>query len=85
MELPQLTALLAGRRGHFKTESGYHSEWWFELDRLFDDRVRLQPYVAELARRLAAFPADVICGPMTGCAKLAELIEGELGRGARPV
>ncbi len=60
-------------------ESGYHSEWWFELDRLLQQRERLQPFVAELARRLAAHRIDAVCGPMTGGAKLAGLIAGELG------
>lgn len=37
----QLIALLAGRRGRFQMESGYHSEPWFDLGRLFADRKRL--------------------------------------------
>ena len=60
-------------------ESGYHGEWWFELDRLLQQRERLQPFVSELARRLATHRIDAVCGPMTGGAKLAELIAGELG------
>ena len=74
-----LIALLAGRRGHFQMESGYHSEWWFELDRLFAEPARLRPFVAELARRLAVHRLDAVCGPMTGGAKLAEMIAAELG------
>lgn len=72
-------ALLAGRRGHFKTESGYHSEWWFELDRLFDEPARLQPFVVQLAQQLADYRVEVICGPMTGGALLAERVAAELG------
>jgi orotate phosphoribosyltransferase len=74
-----LLALLAGRRGHFRMESGYHSELWFNLDRLFEDRARLQPFVDELARRLAAHRIDAVVGPMTGGAKLAALIGAKLG------
>ncbi|HWA29228.1 MAG TPA: hypothetical protein VG734_26495 [Lacunisphaera sp.] len=74
-----LIALLAGRRGHFRMESGYHSELWFNLDALFADPMRLQPYVAELARRLAVHRPAAICGPMTGGAKLAGLIGAQLG------
>ena len=48
----ELITLLDGRRGHFQMESGYHSEQWFALDSLFEDRARLQPFAAELARRL---------------------------------
>jgi orotate phosphoribosyltransferase len=76
-----LTALLAGRRGHFRMESGYHSELWFNLDRLFENRVRLQPFVDDLARRLAAHRIEAVCGPVTGGAKLAELIGAKLGIG----
>jgi orotate phosphoribosyltransferase len=75
----ELLQLLAGRRGHFRMESGYHSEQWFDLDRLFDSRVRLQPFVSELARRLAVHRVDAVCGPVTGGAKLAELVASELG------
>jgi orotate phosphoribosyltransferase len=73
-------ALLAGRRGHFEMESGYHSEWWFELGRLFDDPEPLKPFVSELAARIARTGAEVICGPCVGGAKLARLIADESGR-----
>jgi orotate phosphoribosyltransferase len=74
-----LASLLAGRRGHFRMESGYHSELWFNLDRLFEDRARLQPFVDDLAARLSAHRIEAVCGPMTGGAKLAEMIGGKLG------
>lgn len=74
-----ITALLAGRRGHFQLESGYHSESWFELGSLFDHSDELRPFVTELARRLSSHGANAVCGPMTGGAKLAELISSELG------
>jgi orotate phosphoribosyltransferase len=70
--------LLAGRRGHFRMESGYHSEWWYDLNRLFDRPECLRPFVSELARRLRPHGADVICGPMTGGARLAEQVAAEL-------
>ena len=74
-----LLKLLSGRRGHFRMESGYHSELWFELDRLFAQPERLQPFVVELAARLARCTPDAVCGPMSGGAKLAELIAAEIG------
>jgi len=74
----ELLALLAGRRGHFRMESGYHSERWFNLDKLFEDPVRLQPFVDELARRLAAHRIEAVVGPMTGGAKLAAMIGAKL-------
>ncbi len=73
-----LLALLAGRRGHFRMESGYHSELWFDLDKLFEDPARLQPFVDDLASRLAAHRIEAVCGPMTGGAKLAAMIGTKL-------
>ncbi|HJW49561.1 MAG TPA: hypothetical protein VJ726_09105 [Candidatus Limnocylindria bacterium] len=73
-----ITALLAGRRGHFAMESGYHSAEWFELGSLFDHPDELAPFVTDLARRLGSHGVDSVCGPMTGGAKLARLIAREL-------
>lgn len=74
-----LLSLLAGRRGHFQMESGYHSEHWFDLDALFEQRSRLQPFANELAERLAVHRLDAVCGPMTGGAELAAMIATSLG------
>jgi orotate phosphoribosyltransferase len=80
MALPDdLIALLAGRTGHFCMESGYHSERWFELDRVLVQRERLRPFVAALAQRIAAHRIDAVCGPMTGGAELAQRIAAEIG------
>jgi orotate phosphoribosyltransferase len=77
----KISALLAGRRGHFQMESGYHSEWWFGLGSLFDHPEELRAFVSELARRLSSHGPAAVCGPLTGGAKLAELISSELGIG----
>ena len=79
MSSEQLVSLLSGRRGHFAMESGYHSQHWYQLDRLMAQREQLRPFVAELARRLAKHEIQVICGPVTGGAQLAEMIGLELG------
>jgi orotate phosphoribosyltransferase len=75
----ELAQLLAGRHGHFRMESGLHSEWWYDLHALFADPARLQPYVADLAHRLRAYGIEAVCGPMTGGARLAEEIAAQLG------
>lgn len=77
----ELIKLLAGRRGHFRMESGYHSDAWFEFDRLFAQPEKLRPFVAALAQRLALHRPQAICGPMTGGARLAQAIAAELGAG----
>jgi orotate phosphoribosyltransferase len=71
--------LVAGKEGHFRLESGYHTERWLELDQLFRRPATLQPFVAELAGRIVAHRVDVICGPLTGGAFLAELMAVALG------
>ncbi len=60
-------------------ESGYHSEQWFELDRVLADRERLAPFVTELGRLLAVHRPEAICGPKVGGAILAERIAREQG------
>ena len=78
MDHPLLN-MIAGRRGHFRMESGYHSELWFELGPLFTTPERVRPYVMELARRLARHRPDAICGPEEGGATLAVMLGVELG------
>src|SRR5215217_1439995 len=74
----ELIQLLEGRSGHFQMESGYHSEQWFELNRLLAQTDRLRPFVFELGRRLASENIDAVCGPMSGGAQLAKMIAAEL-------
>ena len=73
-----ITTLVPARRGHFRMESGYHSASWFELGSLFEHPDELRPFAADLAQRLAAHGPDAVCGPMTGGAKLAQLIAATL-------
>jgi orotate phosphoribosyltransferase len=77
--LPDLLTLVGSRAGHFRLESGHHSNLWLELDQLFTRPSALRPFVAELARRVARFPVETVCGPLNGGAFLAELIASELG------
>jgi orotate phosphoribosyltransferase len=74
-----LLSLITARDGHFVYESGHHGELWLELDALFTRPRALRPFVVELARRLAPYETDVICGPMVGGAFLAQLIAEEMG------
>jgi orotate phosphoribosyltransferase len=76
--LAELLGLVAARHGHFRLESGHHAEVWLELDQLFKRPATLKPLIAELAGRVARHGVDVICGPLTGGAFLAELMAAEL-------
>ncbi len=70
--------LAGNRRGHFVMESGYHSALWFDLEGLFDG-ARVDPFVDHLASKLTTYDVDLVCGPATGGAKLAERLAGRLG------
>jgi orotate phosphoribosyltransferase len=71
--------LVGSRTGHFRLESGHHSDRWLELDQLFARPSALRPFVTELASRVARHRLDTVCGPLNGGALLAELIASELG------
>jgi orotate phosphoribosyltransferase len=84
MQMTEATATsflesIAGRRGHFQLESGYHSELWFELDALFADSKRIAPFVAQLADAIRPHKVDWVCGPLLGGAFLAQLVAQALG------
>jgi orotate phosphoribosyltransferase len=66
--------LVAGRRGHFRLESGYHSQLWLDLDPLFAEPRRVDPFVAGLSSLLRPYNLEGICGPLLGGAFLAQLI-----------
>lgn len=69
-----LLELVAVRRGHFRLESGYHADTWLELDRLATNPAALEPFAAMLANKISEHRVEVVCGPMTGGAFLAELL-----------
>ncbi len=66
--------LVAGRRGHFRLESGHHSALWLDLDPLFAQPRRIEPFVATLADALRPHAVSAVCGPLLGGAFLAQLI-----------
>jgi orotate phosphoribosyltransferase len=71
--------LVAGRRGHFRLESGHHSGLWLDLDPLFAEPKRIEPFVAGLANALRPYNVSVVCGPLLGGAFLAQLVAHSLG------
>lgn len=71
--------LFAAQSGHFCYESGHHGNLWLDLDSLFLHPSRLQPFVDELAQRLAKYRPAVVCGPLTGGAFLSQAIATTLG------
>lgn len=77
----ELERLLAARRGHFLLESGHHGDLWLDLDGLATRPARLRHLAAELADRLRRHPLEVVAGPLTGGAFLAQLVAAELDAG----
>jgi orotate phosphoribosyltransferase len=69
-----LFGALPVRTGHFRLESGYHTDTWLELDALFVDPVKIAPAVTMLAGRLRRHACDAVCGPMVGGAFLAQAL-----------
>ena len=68
-----------GRRGHFKLESGHHGDLWLQLETLCLRPRTMLPFAAQLAKRLAPYKVEVICGPLVEGAFVALLTAAELG------
>ena len=71
--------LVAGRHGHFRLESGYHGRLWLDLDPLFAEPRRVEPFVGALAASLRRYEVEAVCGPLLGGAFLAQLVAHALG------
>jgi len=70
-----LVDLMARRSGHFRFESGHHGDRWLEPDLLLQRPTALRPFAIALAQRLQRGPRfEVVCGPLTGGAFLAEMV-----------
>jgi orotate phosphoribosyltransferase len=66
--------LVSGRRGLFRLESGHHGELWLDLDPLFAQPRRIEPFVAGLSRAIRPHGVQAVCGPLLGGAFLAQLV-----------
>jgi len=65
---------MAPRTGHFRFESGHHGDHWLEPDLLLQRPTVLRPFAARLAERLQRHRFEVVCGPLTGGAFLAQMV-----------
>jgi orotate phosphoribosyltransferase len=66
--------LMARRAGHFRFESGHHGDRWLEPDRLLQRPTALRPFAIALSQRLRRHGFEVVCGPLTGGAFLAQMV-----------
>jgi len=62
-------------------ESGHHGDLWLNLDALFVDARRMRSWAAALADRAAICRPDLVCGPLTGGAFIAQPLATEIGAG----
>ena len=70
---------LPGREGHFRLESGLHTDRWLTLDALFASPGDVAPLIAALAARLDSYSVSGVCGPLVGGAFLAQGLAAALG------
>jgi len=71
-------SLASPRHGHFRLESGHHSNLWLDLDGLFVQPALLRPLVNRLARTLRPHKVAGVCGPLVGGAFLAQMLASAL-------
>ena len=75
---PLMTTVHA-RSGHFRLESGHHSDLWLDLETLFLQPARVERFTRELAEKLRTAAVDVVCGPLNEGAFAALMVASALG------
>ena len=76
-----IRSAVAASRGHFVYESGHHGDVWLDLDALFVDARRVRGWAAVLADEVIACQPELVCGPLTGGAFVAQPLAAEIGAG----
>ena len=74
----ELFRLLGSRHGHFRLESGHHSDVWLDLEQVCLRPRDLRRSCTELVNRLATYHVDGICGALNEGAFLSLLVASEL-------
>ncbi len=74
-----ILTLTPARRGHFRLESGCHTDLWLTLDALFVAPHAIAPQVAALADDLRPYQPSAVCGPLLGGAFLAQALAAHMG------
>jgi len=71
-------SLASPRHGHFRLESGHHSNLWLDLEGLFVQPAAIRPFVTRLSRALRPHKVAGVCGPLVGGAFLAQMLAAAL-------
>jgi orotate phosphoribosyltransferase len=78
LEQEERVSMLPGRIGHFALESGHHSDLWMQLELLCVRPEFVRQRAAALAKRLAAYDATAVCGPLVEGAFVGLLVAADL-------
>src|SRR5439155_7849995 len=76
--LSGLLERLPARSGHFRLESGHHTDVWLELELLYVEPERVRPLALELAGRLRPYGVAAVCGALVEGAFVALTVAAEL-------
>ena len=74
----QMLQLLPIEKGHFRYESGHHSDSWMRLELLYLHPLRMRQFTDDLARRLSKYEIDAICGPLVEGAFVALMVASQM-------
>ena len=74
----QIISLLPFRYGHFRMESGHHSDVWVDLELLCLNPNPIRQLADEIAARLERHHPEMICGPLVEGAFLGLLVASQL-------
>jgi orotate phosphoribosyltransferase/GNAT superfamily N-acetyltransferase len=74
----EILSLFQSQKGHFRFESGHHGNLWLNLELLCLRPTRVKPFAKKLARQVAPYKIDAVCGPLVEGAFIAQMVAEEL-------
>ena len=78
MTAADVIRLLPLQKGHFRFESGHHSDTWIDLETLCLRPEAVQTLAGKLVERLAAYEFDAVCGPLVEGAFVALMVASRM-------
>ena len=78
MTAADVVRLLPLQKGHFRFESGHHSDTWIDLETLCLRPEAVETLAAELSERIAKYDIEAVCGPLVEGAFVALMVASRL-------